>query len=260
MENKRLKDKVILITGAGSGFGRAISIRFASEGASLIICDVNPDGLNETLQIINSQYSNIPVLASTTDISNENHIQELVNITFEKYDALHILVNNAGISGPETSLINVKNKDWDNVMNVNLRGTWMMCKYFGKKMKRQKHLKPLRGKIINVSSAAGKEGHPIIGAYSVTKFGIIGLTQSLAKELAPHMTVNAICPGIHKTNIYLMNEELMETALDAYKFHIWMKRWGTAEDVAGIAYFLASDDSNYMTGQSINVTGGIIMH
>ncbi|MHA1231629.1 MAG: SDR family NAD(P)-dependent oxidoreductase [Candidatus Helarchaeota archaeon] len=260
MSDKRLLGKVILITGAGSGFGRAMSLRFAEEGASLVICDINSDSLKETENMIHNISSDTEVLTSITDISKEDQIKELVKKTYDKFEVLNVLVNNAGISGPETNLIKVSTEDWDRVMNVNLRGTWMMCKYFALKMRKQKNLKPLRGKIINIASIAGKVGHPIIGAYSVTKFGIIGLTQSLAKELAPHITVNAICPGIHKTNIYLMNEELMEAARQAYKFHIWMKRWGTPEDVAGLAFFLASDDSNYMTGQAINICGGIIMH
>jgi len=258
--DKRLKDKVCLVTGAGSGIGRAISIRYAKEGASLVICDINPKTIEETKEMILSKYPDVKVITSVNDNSKEDQIKELVKLTYDNFEVLNVLVNNAGIPGPEADLIKVKTEDFDHVINVNLRGTWLMCKYFAQKMKRQKHLKPLRGKIINISSAAGKEGHPLIGAYSITKFGVIGLTQSLAKELAPHITVNAICPGMIKTNIYHNNEELMQVALDTYKFHLWMKRWGMPEDVANVAFFLASDDSNYMTGQAINVTGGIIMH
>ncbi|MHA1270855.1 MAG: SDR family NAD(P)-dependent oxidoreductase [Candidatus Helarchaeota archaeon] len=260
MENKRLKDKSILVTGAGSGIGRAMSLRFASEGASLVICDINSDTIEETKNMILNKNPDVSILTSVTDISNEDQIKELVSKTYQNFEHLNVLVNNAGIPGPEVALIKVSSKDWEKVINVNLKGTWMMCKYFGQKMKRQKHLKPLRGKIINVSSLAGKVGHPIIGPYSISKFGIIGLTQCLAIELAPHITVNALCPGMIKTNIYKMNEELMQVALNEYGFNIKLKRWGSADDVANVAFFLASDDSNYLTGQSLNVTGGMIFH
>ena len=254
-----LKNKVALITGAGQGIGREISFRFAKEGASLIICDINPETIKETKEIINSKFPDIEVLVGFTDISNEDQIKELYNNTFEKFEDIHVLINNAATSGVQTNLIKVKNDEWDHVMNVNLKGTWMMCKYFAKKMRKQKHLKPLRGKIINIGSTASKHGLPLIGVYSISKFGVLGLTQSLAKDLAPHITVNAICPGMIKTPIYKDNEQLMDTALDTYKMHLWLKRWGEPEDIAAMAYFLASDDSNFITGQAFNVNGGIIM-
>jgi len=260
LEGKRLKGRIALVTGAGSGIGRAISLRFASEGASLVICDINSDTIEETKSMIIKKYPDISVITSTTDISNEGQIKDLVDLTYKSYEHLNILVNNAGISGPEGALIKVSSKDWDTVINTNLKGTWMMCKYFAQKMRRQKELKPLRGKIINIASIAGKVGHKLIGAYSISKFGIVGLTQCLAIELAPNITVNAICPGMIKTNIYKMNEELMQVALDEYGFNIKLKRWGSPDDVANVAFFLASDDSNYMTGQSLTISGGMIFH
>lgn len=254
-----LKGKVVLITGAGRGIGREICLRFAREGASLIACDIEPQTLEETRKLVAKQSPSIQVVVSTTDISQEDQIQDLVKITFENFQDLHVLINNAATGGPQTNLLKVSNQDWDRVMNVNLKGTWMMCKHFGRKMRKQKHLKPLRGKIINLGSTAGKIGHPLIGTYSVSKFGVIGLTQSLAKDLAPHITVNAICPGMVKTPIYKDNEELMQVALDLYKNYIWLQRWGEPSDVAALAFFLASDDSNFITGQAINVNGGLIM-
>ena len=254
-----LDNKVCLITGAGSGIGREISIRFAKEGASLVICDINTETIEETKQLIKSDYPNTKLVISTTDISQEDQIKNLVELTFENFEVLNVLINNAAIGGPQANLLKVKNEEWDQVMNVNLKGTWMMCKYFGFKMRKQKHLKPVRGKIINIGSTASKVGYPMIGTYSISKFGVLGLTQSLAKDLAPHITVNAICPGMVKTPVYKMNEELMQTAIDHYKQYIWLKRWGNVSDIAGAAYFLASDDSNFMTGQSINVNGGLLM-
>ncbi|NVM31937.1 MAG: SDR family oxidoreductase [Candidatus Helarchaeota archaeon] len=255
-----LDGRVCLITGAGQGIGRAISLRFAKEGASLVICDINTVKLEETQQLIADASPNTKVVISTTDISKENQIKALVDLTFKNFEVLNVLINNAAVRGPQANLVKVKNEEWDQVMNVNLKGTWMMCKYFGWKMRKQKELKPLRGKIINIGSTASKVGHPLIGVYSISKFGVLGLTQSLAKDLAPHITVNAICPGMTRTPIYKDNEELMQTAMDVYKTYIWLKRWGEPEDVAGLAYFLASSDSNFITGQAINVNGGIIMH
>jgi NAD(P)-dependent dehydrogenase (short-subunit alcohol dehydrogenase family) len=252
-----LDGRVCLITGAGQGIGREISVRFAKEGASLVICDINTETLKETQQLLKSVAPKVVI--STTDISQEDQIKELVELTFENFEALNVLINNAAIT-VQGNLIRLSNEEWDRVMNVNLKGTWMMCKHFANRMRKQRQLKPIRGKIVNIASTAAKVGLPIIGAYSISKFGVIGLTQSLAKELAPHITVNAINPGMIKTPIYQGNEELMNVAIDQYKFHIWMKRWGDAADVAGAAYFLASDDSNFMTGQAINVNGGIIMH
>ncbi len=254
-----LDGRVCLITGAAQGIGRAIALRYAKEGADLVLCDINAEILEEAKQLIMSESPNAKVITSMTDISDEEQIKELVKLTFENFEAIHVLINNAAIT-VQGNLIRLSNEEWDRVMNVNLKGTWMMCKYFASRMRKQRQLKPLRGKIINIGSTAAKVGLPIIGAYSISKFGVLGLTQSLAKELAPHITVNAINPGMIKTPIYQANEELMDVALDQYKLHLWMKRWGKASDIAGIAYFLASPDSDFMTGQAVNVNGGLIMH
>jgi NAD(P)-dependent dehydrogenase (short-subunit alcohol dehydrogenase family) len=256
----RLKDKNILITGAASGFGRAISIRFAREGASLMLVDLNQEGLRETVDLIRSNIPEARIFTSITDISGENQVLKLIEETYNQFDMLHILVNNAGIQGPLEELINISLDDFKRALDVNLCGTFLMCKYFSKRMLKQRKLKPLRGKIINVASAAGKEALNMIGAYSISKFGIIGMTQVLAKELAPKMTINALCPGMHKTPMYNNDENLMKQAKSLFKAQIWLERWGTADDVANVAFFLASDDSNYMTGQAINITGGLVFH
>lgn len=256
----RLKGKNILITGAASGFGRAMSIRFAQEGASLMLVDLNLEGLQETTNLINSNIPETQVFTSIADISKEDQVIKLIEDTYNQFDMLHILVNNAGIQGPLEELVNIPLEDFKRALDINLCGTFLMCKYFSKKMLKQRKLKPLRGKIINVASAAGKEALNMIGAYSISKFGIIGMTQVLAKELAPKITVNALCPGMHKTPMYQEDENLMEQAKSLFKAEIWLERWGTADDVANVAFFLASDDSNYMTGQAINIAGGWIFH
>lgn len=135
-----------------------------------------------------------------------------------------------------------------------------MSKYAAKVMKNQRNLKPLRGKIINVSSIAGLEPMPGIGIYSCSKAALIALTKILAKELAPVITANAICPGYHITPIYKNDPNLIRNFWNAINMKPLLKRVGTAEDVAGIISFLVSDDSNYMTGQIISVCGGVVLH
>jgi len=135
-----------------------------------------------------------------------------------------------------------------------------VSKYAAKVMKNQRNLKPLRGKIINVSSIAGLEPMPGIGIYSCSKAALIALTKILAKELAPVITANAICPGYHITPIYKNDPNLIRNFWNAINMKPLLKRVGTAEDVAGIISFLVSDDSNYMTGQIISVCGGVVLH
>ncbi len=255
---KGLDGLICLITGAGQGIGREISLRFAKEGASLVLCDINLETLKDVEKEINSNFSETQVVVSMTDISKEEQIRKLVELTYEKYNALNILINNAAIT-VQGNLIKLSNEEWDYIMNVNLKGTWMMCKHFANRMRKQRQFKP-RGKIINIGSTASKVGLPIIGAYSISKFGVLGLTQSLAKELAPHITVNQINLGMIKTPIYKDNDELMNVMMDQYKLYLWMKDWGEPSDIAGMAYFLASSDSNFITGQAFNVNGGLIMH
>ena len=256
-EHRRLYNKIALITGAGSGFGRATSLRFAEEGASVIAVDRNMDTAEETVNMILKDFET-KALAIKCDISNKDEIKEMGKQVFENFPRLDILINNAGIGTfSYGELSTLSEKVWDEVMNVNLRGTWLVTKELVKRMKKQDLVGELRGKIIIVSSLAGKMPSTPLGAYSISKAGLIAMTQVLAQELAPSkITVNGICPGFHLTAIYLNDANLVKQAVQWWGRKIPLERIGTADDVAKVLFFLASDDSNYMTGQSLNCDGG----
>ena len=256
-EKKRLLNRIALITGAGSGFGRATSLRFAKEGASVIIVDKNGTTAEETVNLIKRKFGTTAI-AVRCDISKISDVKSMVKIVFQEFPRLDILINNAGIGTFSFgALYQVSEKVWDEVMNTNLRGTWLVTKQLVKKMKKQELEGELRGKIINVASLAGKVPSTPLGAYSISKAGVIAMTQIFAQELAPFkISVNAVCPGFHITAIYLNDENLVKEAIKMWGGKIPLERIGTADDVANVLFFLASDDSNYMTGQSLNCTGG----
>lgn len=257
-ESRRLVNKIVLITGAGSGFGRATSLRFAKEGASVIAVDRNIATAEETVSMIKKDFTGIKAIPLKCDISNKDEVKEMGKQVFENFSRLDILINNAGIGTFSFGeLSTLPEKTWDEVMNVNLRGTWLVTKDLVKRMKKQDLVGEIRGKIIIVSSLAGKIPSTPLGAYSISKAGLIAMTQVLAQELAPSkITVNGICPGFHVTAIYLNDPELVKKAVQWWGRKIPLERIGTADDVARVLFFLASDDSNYMTGQSLNCDGG----
>ncbi|MFX1452368.1 MAG: SDR family NAD(P)-dependent oxidoreductase [Promethearchaeota archaeon] len=253
-----MNSRNILITGAGSGFGRAMAVRLAKEGNNLILNDLNSDGLNETKSLLKSY--NVETLLHVGDISDSKFVKSMISETFDKFKLLHILINNAGIGGNPTNTIDISEEEMERIMSVNFKGPWLVSKFAAKKMKSQRQLNPIRGKIINIASIAGKEPSPLIGIYSCSKAALIALTKVLAMELAPKMTVNAICPGFHVTGIYKNDPNLIKEYMDILNKNILLKRIGDADDITGLVSFLVSDDSNYMTGQIINVDGGVVFH
>ena len=256
IQEKRLFNRIVLITGAGSGFGRAACLRFAKEGASVIAVDINPSTNEKTIEMIKKE-TNRKALAIKCDISKIYEIKSAVKLVFEAFPRLDILINNAGVGGPIGPLFRISEKAWDDLMNINLRGTWLMSREFIKKMKKQELNSELRGKIINVSSLVGKIPSSPLGVYSITKAGIIAMTQVFAQELGKHkITVNAVCPGFHVTGAYFNDPKITKQASEFWSGKISLKRIGTADDVANVLFFLASDDSNYITGQSLNCGGG----
>ena len=259
-ENKRLINKIALITGAGSGIGRATALRFAKEGASVIVVDINADTAEDTVNRIKKD-TDSKAIAIGCDISKTDEVKAMVKQVYDNFPRLDILFNNAGIGNNSFgSLYSITEKTWDEVMNVNLRGTWLVSKYFAKKMKKQDIVGELRGKIINNSSLAGKMPSTPLGAYSISKAGVIAMTTVLAQELSPFkITVNAVCPGFHVTGIYFNDERAIEVALKEFGREIPLGRIGTADDVARVLFFLASKDSDYMTGQALTIDGGVII-
>ena len=261
IENNFLTGKVALITGAGSGFGREMAISFASKGAHLVINDIKMEGLVETRDLILEHYER-EILVVKADISISKEVNEMVERVFRKFDNLFILVNNAGIDGGLYTSLKAKEQVYDKVMAVNVKGAWNVTKAFYKRIRRQKHFKPIRGKIINVASCAGTLNglNPMIGIYSASKAALIAFTKLWALELgASDITVNAISPGVFLTPIYNNDPHLIRKFLDTRGVKIPIDRIGNAKWVADIALFLASPASNYITGQNIILDGGMTL-
>ena len=250
--------KNILITGSGSGLGRAMAIRLAEEGYNIILNGRTESKLAETEKMLKK--FQIDVLIKAGDVSDSNFVSSMISEIVTEKKELHGVINNAGISGISSSILDISEEDMQKIMDINFKGAWLVSKYAAKVMKNQRNLKTLRGKIINVSSIAGLDPMPGIGIYSCSKAALISLTKILAKELAPVITANAICPGYHITPIYNNDPNLIRNFWNAINMKPLLKRVGTAEDVAGIISFLVSNDSNYMTGQIISVCGGVVLH
>jgi 3-oxoacyl-[acyl-carrier protein] reductase len=257
MNEQFLKDKVVLVTGAGSGFGREMAIAFASKGANLVLNDMNIESIKETKKIILHSYD-VDILLAEADISDEEQVIIMSKNVFQQFDNVFILVNNAGIRGGSSSL-KTKMKDYDRVMDVNVKGAWNVTKTFYKKMKRQ-NFRPLAGKIINITSCAGTENglNPFIGIYSVSKAALIAFTKLWALELgSSNITVNAICPGIFLTPIYNNDPDFIREWIKMRNIKIPLDQIGEAKQVADVALFLASPASDYITGQNIIIDGGM---
>jgi 3-oxoacyl-[acyl-carrier protein] reductase len=252
-----LKEKVALITGAGSGFGREMAIAFASKGAKLVLNDINLEGLEETQEIILRSHE-IDILLSKTDISDFNQVIKMKKRVFEKFDNVFILVNNAGVRLGTFSLA-TKEQDFDRVIDVNVKGAWNVTKAFYRKMSKQ-NFTPITGKIINIASCAGTQcgANPYIGVYSASKAALISFTKLWALELgSSNITVNAICPGLFLTPMYKNNPEFIREFMKQRNLKLPLDRIGEPKQVADVAIFLASPASDYITGQNIILDGGM---
>ncbi len=247
---KRLTNKVIVVTGASRGIGRAIALRAAGEGAKLAIVTRSSLGkLEEVAKQIESAGGE--VLQIQADVSSVDDAKRIVSETIERFGKIDILINNAGIT-KDNLLIRLKEQDWDSVMAVNLKGSFNCLKAAARPMMRQRS-----GKIINMSSVVGMMGNAGQVNYAASKAGILGMTKAAAKELAAwKITVNAVAPGFIETD---MTESIPEDAKKLMLQWIPLQRSGKPEDVAGVVAFLCSDDADYMTGQIIQIDGGMRM-
>ncbi|CCJ33619.1 3-oxoacyl-[acyl-carrier-protein] reductase [Caloramator australicus] len=245
-----LKGKVALITGAAKGIGRAIAEKFAKEGANLVInYRTSQDNLKELEEKLMGYGSE--VLLVQGDVKNYGDAENIVKAAIEKFGKIDILVNNAGITR-DNLLMRMSLEDFDEVLDVNLKGAFNVIKAGLPFLIKQKS-----GRIINISSVIGIIGNAGQANYAASKAGLIGLTKSVAKEIASrNITVNAIAPGYIVTD---MTGKLPEKIKEKMMELIPLKRLGNPEDVANLAAFLASDMASYITGQVINVDGGMVM-
>lgn len=239
------------MTGAGSGIGKSIAITLASNGAKVILNDINLISVNETCKTINSKHGTAESMVS--DVGNYNDILEMVEKIVKKHGRVDILVNNAGILG-RYEIEDVDEKKWDELMNINLKGVFNCCKAVLEPMRKQKS-----GKIINISSSAGRTTSTFGGVhYTTAKTGVLGLTRHWAREVAKDgVNVNAICPGEIATPMILSIQT--QDQIDETIRNIPLKRLGKPEDIANTVLFLASDLSDYITGATIDVNGGSLM-
>ena len=245
-----LKDKVAIVTGGTRGIGRAIALKLADHGANIVINYRNSDKEAEELKSI-LEGKGVKVLTVKCDISNFEDSKNIMDKCKEVFGKIDILVNNAGIT-KDTLIMRMKEEDFDNVIDVNLKGTFNCAKHASAIMLKQRF-----GKIINMTSVVGIAGNAGQVNYAASKAGVIGVTKSLAKELGSRgITVNAVAPGFINTD---MTASLSEKVKEEASKNIPLKRLGDPEDVANLVGFLASDAANYITGQVINVDGGMVM-
>lgn len=243
------KGKVSLITGGARGIGREIALAFAKEGSDIVICDVNQDALAVTRKEIEALGRRAE--AFVVDVTSLSQVEEMVNKTLDKFQKIDILINNAGITR-DALIVRMSEQEFDSVIAVNLKGTFNCTKALAKVMMKQRY-----GKIVSIASIIGIMGNAGQANYAASKAGIIGITKSVAKELASrNVNVNAIAPGFIETD---MTAKLPENVKSQMLSYIPLNRFGKASDVADLAMFLASDASSYITGQVIKVDGGMVM-
>jgi 3-oxoacyl-[acyl-carrier protein] reductase len=244
-----LKGKIAIVTGAAQGIGKVIALGLAKCGADIAVSDINEDSLDAAVKEIEALGRK--AIAVKMDVSSLKDCEDMVKKTVDAFGKVDILINNAGITR-DTVLLRMKEEQWDQVIQVNLKGTFNCTKAVIRSMFKQKS-----GKIINISSVTGAMGNAGQANYSASKAAVMGFTKSIAREYAHcGITVNAVAPGFIKT---AMTDAIPEKDRDAMISIIPAKRLGLPEDVADTVCFLASDMANYITGQVIHINGGMYM-
>ncbi len=244
-----LKDMVSIVTGGARGIGREIALLFASEGSDIAICDVNAEVLSQAKSEIESLGHQ--ALAEVVDVTVADQVDSFVQKTLDKFKKIDILVNNAGITR-DSLLVRMSESDWDQVLAVNLKGAFNCTKAVSKIMMKQRD-----GRIVNMASIIGIMGNAGQANYAASKGGLIAFTKTIAKELASrNVRANAIAPGFIQTD---MTAKLSNEVKSAMLKFVPLGKLGTVGDVANLALFLVSDDSSYITGQVIQVDGGMVM-
>ncbi|WP_047984913.1 3-oxoacyl-[acyl-carrier-protein] reductase [Ornithinibacillus californiensis] len=245
-----LSGKTAIVTGGSRGIGRAICLELAAKGANVV---VNYAGSEAKAQGVVEEIEKLGVKAVKfqSDVANEDQVKEMVKATIDTFGSVDILVNNAGITR-DNLLMRMKESEFDQVINTNLKGVFVCTKAVTRQMMKQRS-----GRIINVASIVGVSGNPGQANYVAAKAGVIGLTKTTAKELATrNILVNAVAPGFISTD---MTDELTDEQKEGMLSLIPLAKLGQPEDVAKVVRFLASDDANYITGQTIHIDGGMVM-
>lgn len=247
-----LKNKVAIATGAGSGIGEAVAQLFAANGATVVLADMDVDGANRVLALIETQGGK--GLVVETDVSYPDQSEHLIAATMHAFGRLDIAVNNAGIGGPAALVGDYPVDGWDKVIAINLSGV-----FYGMRYQIPAMLKNGGGSIVNMASILGKVGFPMSSAYASAKHGVIGLTETAACEYATQgIRVNAVGPGFIKTP--LLDKNLTPEQLAGIAAMHPMQRLGTAQEVAELVLWLASDKASFVTGAYYNVDGGYLAH
>ncbi|HEY3536772.1 MAG TPA: glucose 1-dehydrogenase [Trinickia sp.] len=258
---QRFENKVVVVTGGSRGIGLGIARRFAEEGAKVCI-SANENGVHDA--VVQLRESGFEAISIEADVTSKDQVVALYEEVAAKLGEVDVSVQNAGVI-TIAKLEDLTENEWDKVLAVNTKGVFLCCQEAAKRMLRAGKA----GRLINTASGQARQGFVYTPHYAASKFGVLGITQSLAKELAPTgITVNAFCPGIIATDMWSYNDEAWGKLLGDYKpgqlmaewvESIPMKRAGSDKDVAGLVAFLASDDAAYITGQAINVDGGMFM-
>jgi meso-butanediol dehydrogenase/(S,S)-butanediol dehydrogenase/diacetyl reductase len=260
----KLDGKTVVVTGGGRGIGRGIATRLAQEGANVVIADIDAEGATAAAEAI-ANATGGAAIGVACDVTERASQRAAIAAAAEQFGRLDIMFNNAGIS-QTARFLDTTEEDFDRIMRVNALGTFLGTQEAAEQFRRQGG----GGKIVNTASIAGKSGFPLFPAYSASKFAVIGLTQAGARALAEDkITVNAFCPGVVTTELWeqldgefiaIGETENPGEALESFGAGILAGRLSTPDDITGLALFLASPDSDYITGQAINVDGGMIFH
>jgi 3-oxoacyl-[acyl-carrier protein] reductase len=242
-------NRTSIVTGASQGIGEAIARDLARLGAEVILVDIQKQKLDEVARKIQSD--NGKAATYEVDVSHLGQVQDAIQTMIKNHGIIHHLVNNAGITR-DNLLMRMKEDEWDMVMSVNLKGVFNFSKSLIRHMISNRY-----GRMVNISSVVGLIGNPGQTNYSASKAGVVGFTKSLAREVASRgITVNAVAPGYIETS---MTESLSEATKNQFLDWIPMRRFGTAQEVAQVVRFLLSDEAAYITGQIININGGMFM-
>lgn len=244
----RLENKVAIITGAAGAIGRATAIRFAKEGAQIVVADIGEEAGEETANIIKENGGE--AIFVQTDVTNPEHVENMVNLAVEQYGKLDILFNNAGVTIEEQKIPDVTLEEWQKVLDINITGVFLGMKYAIPKMESG-------SAIVNTASVAGIKGQKLLSAYTASKSGVIALTKAASTEFGrQNIRVNAVAPGVIDT-------DMIENWRNSSKWPVLskanaLKRIGKPEEIANAVLFLASDEASFITGETLIVDGGTL--